>query len=41
MNEPRRSQLCFGINCYHRTVFRCQTHPNVPCCRHCLCPQCQ
>jgi len=40
-NQPRRSQVCFGHNCYHRTVFRCQTHINVPCCRNCVCPQCQ
>lgn len=41
MDQPNRSQLCHNINCYHRTVFRCQIHTNVPCCRHCLCPQCQ
>jgi len=40
-NQPHRSQLCSNNNCHHRTVFRCQTHPNVPCCRNCVCSQCQ
>ena len=35
--EPNRSRHCSGANCHHRTVFRCQVHPTVVCCRHCQC----
>ena len=40
VNEHRRTRLCFANNCTHRTVFRCQTHTQIPCCRNCVCPFC-
>jgi len=41
INQPNRTQLCSNNNCHHRTVFRCRIHPNVVCCRNCVCTQCQ
>lgn len=40
VGEPRRSQPCSNQNCNHRTVFRCRNHPNVVCCRSCVCALC-
>jgi len=40
LDEPNRTKPCFNENCHHTTVFRCQVHPSVVCCRTCVCPQC-
>lgn len=41
LNQPNRSRQCTGNCCVTKTVFRCRIHPDVVCCRDCVCIFCQ